>query len=77
MDYLETRLFKAYVQRFGKEADCPSQTVECRTINKKDYAVLSNSYRTLAVYELYRKPEINLCLRFRFLNKYPKELENL
>lgn len=52
MTEFEDRLFKAYFRRFGRNAPCPSSTVEYVEHDGKTYAVLSNINDVLAVYRV-------------------------
>jgi hypothetical protein len=49
---LEDRLFRAYLRRFGKEADRPSSDIEFIEENGRTYARLSNCNGILAVYRV-------------------------
>jgi hypothetical protein len=53
MEDVESRAFRAYFRRFGKDALMPSQNVDIISDKGKDYIVLSNSYRNLAVYRVF------------------------
>jgi hypothetical protein len=67
-EQLEQRLIKAYFRKFGKRADQPSQYIEYITHDDVEYGVLSNAYRTLAIYKLFENGS------FRFANTLPRHL---
>lgn len=48
----ETKLFRAYFRRFGKNAPYPSSNIDHAEIDGKPYVVLSNAYGILAVYRI-------------------------
>jgi hypothetical protein len=72
MTGIEDRLFKAYYRKFGKDADCPSQTITYLNHHGTNYAVLSNSNGTLAVYKLYNDEFPNG--KFRYCNYLPRHI---
>jgi hypothetical protein len=71
-EVFEQRLMKAYFRKFGKNADCPSQTVDYLNHDGTNYAVLSNVNGTLAVYKLYKDEFPNG--KFRYCNYLPRHL---
>ena len=50
---VETRAFKAYFRRFGKNAAIPGQTVDLYEQEGKDYIRLANVNGILAVYRIH------------------------
>lgn len=57
----EERAFRAYYRRFGSNADQPSKQAEFETVNGVEYVVLSNSYKTLAVYKIRNDGSLKYC----------------